>query len=664
MTKQLSAEATDRAIAQKRNLGIGLLIFAAVLCAYLPAINGGLLWDDEAHVTRPELRSWAGLGRIWFELGASQQYYPLLHSAFWIEHRLWGDAVIGYHLVNMLQHATAACLLMLIVRRLFNLDTDPAAKRYAGVDWLAGAIFALHPVGVESVAWISEQKNTLSAVFGLGAALLYLDFDRSRRKSRYWLASVCFGLALLSKTVTATLPAALLVIFWWQRGRLAWRRDVLPLLPWLVLGVAGGLFTAWVEHRFFIVAQNNLSGAGADYSLTLLERGLLAGRVIWFYLGRLVWPANLMFIYPQWSVDAAVWWQYLFPLGALAVVAGLRRIARTHRGPLAGFLVFAGMLFPALGFFNIYPFRYSYVADHFQYLPSLGIIVLVAAGLAMGADFLRRRWVATTHRLMPVAGVILLAILGILTWRQNGMYRDIVTLYRETLARNPNSWMAHSNLGLILAKTPEGLPEALEHFETAVRLKPNNAEVHNHLGSALARTPGRQSEAMTEYKTALSLAPNFPYAHVNLGIALMRVPGRQSEALAHLETAVRLKPDYAEAHYILGRALTVIPGRQAEAIAEYEKALQLNANLADAHSNLAIALVEVPGRMSDAVRHFKAALDLNPGSADAHYNLGYALTQIPGGNREALSHFEAALRIKPDHTMARQWVTRLNGIPP
>src|ERR1017187_831301 len=250
------------------------LILCATVVAYLPALHGSLLWDDSSHVTRPDLQSFHGLWRIWFDLGATQQYYPLLHSAFWMEHRLWGDAVLGYHLTNVLLHALAACLVVAIARRL----ALPGA-------WLAGLVFALHPLCVEAVAWISEQKSVLSGVFYLAAALAYLHFDHSRRPSRYLAALGLFVLALLSKTVTATLPAALLVVFWWQRGRLEWKRDVRPLLPWFVLGVSAGLFTAWVEKT--VIGAN-----GADFALTPVGRGLLAGRAIWFYAAKLVWPAT------------------------------------------------------------------------------------------------------------------------------------------------------------------------------------------------------------------------------------------------------------------------------------------------------------------------------------------------------------------------------------
>jgi hypothetical protein len=267
------------------------LIFSAVLAAYWPALQGGLHWDDGSHVTRPDLQSVHGLWRIWFDLGATQQYYPLLHTTFWLEHRLWGDDVLGYHLANVLLHAAAACLVVMIVRRL----ALPGA-------WLAGFVFALHPVCVEAVAWISEQKSTLSAVFYLASALLYLSFHDTRRKATYFLAAGLFILAILSKSVTATLPAVLLVILWWRHGRLDWRHDVLPLLPWFAIGVPAGLFTAWVERAF-------IGATGAAFALTLPQRVLIAGRAVWFYAGKLVWPANLTFSYTHWKIDPGAWSQ-------------------------------------------------------------------------------------------------------------------------------------------------------------------------------------------------------------------------------------------------------------------------------------------------------------------------------------------------------------------
>ena len=605
-----------------------LSILCATLVAYLPALRGGLLWDDSSHVTRPDLQSLHGLWRIWFDLGATQQYYPLLHSAFWMEHRIWGDAVLGYHLTNVTLHAASACLVVMIVRRL----SLPGA-------WLAGLVFALHPVSVEAVAWISEQKSTLSGVFYLASALAYLRFDQSRRASRYWLALGLFVLALLTKTVTATLPAVLLVVLWWQRGRLEWKRDLRPLLPWFALGASAGLFTAWVERTL-------IGAKGADFTLTLLQRCLLAGRAICFYAGKLLWPRNLTFIYPRWNIDPGEWWQYLFPAGVLALAIGLWLVARRHRGPLAGFLIFAGTLFPVLGFLNVYPFRYSYVADHFQYLASLGLIVPIASVLAILAGRISPGMIGRI-----AFAAVPLVTLGALTWEQSGIYRDTETLYRETLVRNPGSWLAHNNLGTSLLEIPGRRAEAMAHFEAALRIKPDYSEAHLSLGNALLQIPGRLADAIAEYQTAVRLDPDSERAHSNLGHALLQA-GRLREAIAQLETALRIRPGYAEAHNNLGNVLSQMPGRLADAIAEYEAAIRTDPRLPEAHNNLGRALAQLPGRMPDAIAQFEAAIRIRPDYAGAHNNLANALSEMPGRLPDAIAEYQAALRINPDFVQA------------
>jgi protein O-mannosyl-transferase len=345
---------------------------------------------------------------------------------------------------------------------------------------------------------------------------------------------------------------------------------------------------------------------------------LLAGHVIWFYLGKLVWPSNLIFTYPHWTIDTRVWWQYLYPAFVVVLAIGLLVLARWNRGPLAGFLIFVGTLVPALGFVDVYPFRYSYVADHFQYLASLGVIVPAAAAIAWGAG----RFRLGRDRSLAVAGVFLV-IAGSLSWRQSHMYKDAETLYRETLARNPASWMAHNNLGLLLAEQPDRLPEAMREFEAARRIKPDAAEVHVSLGSGLAHLPDRLPDAMAEFQTAL-----------------------------------RLRPDYADAHYGLGTALAHTPGRLADAISEYKAALRLDPSLVMAHLNLGNALVE-SGRLMEAIGEYQEAVRIRPDYAEAHYNLGSALAQMPGRQREAIGEFQTALAIRPDLEQAREAIEAL-----
>jgi tetratricopeptide (TPR) repeat protein len=637
--KSLIRNSNSTAIVVK-DFALWAMIFAVTLVAHLPALQGGPLWDDDGHLTKPALQSIHGLWRIWFELGATQQYYPLLHSAFWIEHRVWGDAMVGYHLTNVVLHAVSACLVVLIMRRL----SLPGA-------WLAGFVFAVHPVYVESVAWISEQKSTLSGVFYLAALLVYLRFDEDRRKSKYLLATGLFVLALLSKTVTATLPVVILVIFWWRRGRLEWKRDVLPLLPWFAVGISGGLFTAWVERTI-------IGARGADFLLSPAQRVLIAGRTICFYFGKLLWPANLMFFYPRWNVDPGALQQWLFPVAVLAVLACLGFAAARRRGPLASFLLFSATLFPVLGFLNVFPFRYSYVADHFQYLASLGIIV---PGIALLVPAMER---ISTKNITIASSVLLILVLGVLTWQQSLMYSDEETLYRTTLARNPGSWIAHYNLGVLLADKPETRQDAIEEFQAATQINPGYAWAHNDLAAVLANTPGRTQDAIAEYKAALQDDPDLAEAHYDLGNLLLRTPGRQQDAIAEYRTALRIKPDFAAVHTNLGILLAAIPGRQQDAIAEFRAALQLNPDLAEAHNALGLMLTRMPGRLPDAIAEYQAALRVNPDYAEAHVNLGNALVQTPGRLPDAIAEYQSAVRVNPDYAEAHFFLgTALSHIP-
>jgi protein O-mannosyl-transferase len=595
-------------------------IFLATLAAYGPALRGGFIWDDDAYVTRPELRSVRGLELIWFRVGATEQYYPVLHSAFWVEHRLWGDSPAGYHLINVFFHASAACLFALILLRLGKGEE---------VAWLAAFLFALHPVCAESVAWISEQKNTLSTVFYLLSALTFLHWQESRaaRSRLYFLALGLFVLALLSKTVTATLPAALLVVAWWRRGSLSWKRDALPLLPWFALGAAGGIFSGWVERAY-------LGAQGADFSLSFVQRCLVAGRAFWFYLGKLVWPANLIFIYPRWSVDAGAGGQILFPLAAVAAMAALWLLRRRVRAPAAALFFFAGTLFPTLGFLNVYAFIFSYVADHWQYLASLGIIALAAAGWA--------RWARAS---IAVAAAVL-CLLGGLTWRQCRLYRDPQVLYQATLQRNPGAWLADTCLGVILADNGR-VPEAIADYQQALRLEPDYALGHFDLGNALVQA-GRLAEAVGQFSEALRLDPGLAQAHLNLGNILLET-GNNPDAIAHYKMAAGLQPGSSEIEVNLGRALARA-GRFPEAVAAYESALRLDPGYADAHFALGNALANL-GRMSDAASHFEEASRLRPDYPEARNNLGAAFMRL-GRFSEAIDAYESALRLRTDYPQA------------
>jgi len=593
-----------------------LALALLVVAAYLPALHAGFIWDDDAYVTaNATLRTLDGLRRIWLEPGAVPQYYPLTFTSLWLDHHLWGVQPLGYHLVNVLLHGANVILVWVIGRRL----ALPGA-------WLAAAVFAVHPVHVESVAWVTERKNVLSGALYLAAFLAYLRAAGGARAA-YGLALGLFAGALLAKTVTCTLPVVLLLVLWWRRGRV----DITPLIPFFVLGAASGLVTAWME-------AHHVGATGALWRLSLLDRCLIAGRALWFYAGKLLWPHPLAFIYARWHVDAAVWWQYLFPLAAAATVAALHLArGRIGSGPLVAVLCYVATLAPALGFVNVYPMRYSFVADHFQYLASLPLIALAAAG-------------ATRLPRPQVIGAGVLLVLGALAWRQGLVYRDAETVWRDTLAKDPDSSMAHINLGMLLSDDGR-VPEAIVHFREALRIDPEDGEAHDDLGNALA-SEGKLDEAIAEYGAALGMKGDHALVHNNLGNALA-ASGRLEDAAAHYREAIREKPGYADPHSNLGNVLAATE-RLADATAEYEAALRLDPGYADAHANLA-AVLAAQGDLDGAIAHYQALLAARPRSAQAHYDLATALA-ARARQTEATAHYREALRLRPD------WPEALDGL--
>jgi protein O-mannosyl-transferase len=476
-----------------------VILVLATIIAYFPAWRGQPVWDDDAHLTRVDLRSLHGLSLIWSKPGAVRQYYPVVHTIFWIENRFWGDNWIPYHLLSVALHALSAVLLWRILVRL----QIPLAG-------LAATIFALHPLQVESVAWMSELKNTLSGVCFLTAALIYLRFDETRRRRLYWIALAVFVIGLLSKSVIAMLPVALFLTLWWKRPRLEWKRDIAPLIPFLVIGIASGLFTAWVETTY-------IGARGRAFDLSIVDRALIVGRTFWFYAFKFIWPVKLTFIYPRWVIDAASPGQYLFPLGLfiLFVILWSGRQAGT-KGALVACLFFAALLFPASGLLNVYPFKFSFVANHFQYLAQIGLSVLAAS--ATGAFIGRYRLNSLRRPLVLVVGLILF----VLTWRDAKAFTDPITLYNRTLEENPDCWMAHGNLGVELLQQGRA-DEGINHLVRALTIQPDNAEAHTNLANALIMI-GRYADAISHYQSTLALAPDAIPPRNNLAWLLATCP--------------------------------------------------------------------------------------------------------------------------------------------
>jgi tetratricopeptide (TPR) repeat protein len=619
--------------------GLGVLLVVVTVLAYLPALGNGFIWDDDAYVTRnPAVQSLAGLGAAWAQPGATPQYYPLVFTSFWIEHQLWGLAPFGYHAVNLALHALSAWLLW---RILIGLDVG------VGAAWFGAALFALHPIQVESVAWITERKNVLSAACGFASLLVYLRWSPPgeplprRGWGWYALSLLLFVAALLSKTVVCSLPAVVLVLRWWKGGEWS-ARTLAPLLPFFLIGLGFAAITAGVEVA-------HVGARGAEWQLTLLDRALIAGRAVWFYLWTLIWPAQLAFNYPRWQIDAGVWWQYLFPLALLAVAALLFAVRRRiGRGALAALLLFVGVLTPALGFFDIYPMRYSFVADHYAYLAT----AVAAGALATAAATWRAHGVAVRRGVLA-AGLAWLAVLGALTARQAAIYKDEATVWRDTVRKNPGSWIAHNNLAS-RALMDGDLDAALTLTAAAQRLNPVYPEAYNNRGNVLDAL-GRRDEAIAEYQRALALKPNYASAHNNLGTTLLNA-GRNAEAIEHYRAALAIRPAYAEAYSNLGNALA-LQGDLAAAREQYETALRHNPQLPQAHSNLAAVLIEQRA-FDAALAEADEALRLQPDYPEALYNRGRALAALQR-RAEAIAAFERALVLRPDYGDARQQLDAL-----
>ncbi|MGA2603615.1 MAG: tetratricopeptide repeat protein [Verrucomicrobiia bacterium] len=656
-------------IAARKLSGWGsAVIVLLTVAAYFPALHGGFVWDDDDHLTANlAMTAPHGLRMIWSSLSVSR-YYPLTLTSFWLQRRLWGLNPMPYHMVNIGLHAINGVLLFLVLQRL--------RVRAA---WLAAAMWALHPVNVESVAWVTELKNTQSGFFFFIAVLCFLRFETDGRHRWYGLALLSGTAALLSKPSTVVLPLVLLLCHSWQRGRWRWK-DILRTVPFFAMALLMSVLTI-VEQRGHILNQ-----ASAEWSLGIAERFLVASRAIWFYAKKALWPVDLAFVYPRWDIRIAsiLAWLPLAGLGAVGLVLWVWRSRPWGHAALFGLGYFACALLPVLGFFDVYYFRYSFVADHFQYLASAGIVTMVAGGIVniLGRQSLWPSPLKTAVSLAP------LAALTVLTWQQTQMYVNGETLFRRTIQLNPRCWMAYNNLGVLVSSNR--IEDAMEMYHQSLAINPSNAEAHVNIGNALLQL-GQLAGAREQYQEAAHLRPGFAEAHHNLGVVLSRL-GQRQEAREQWEQAVRIDPNYADAHVNLGTtlaqmgdtegairhltlALQIKPdnvealddlgnvmmglGRVQQAIRYYEQALRLKPDSVQAHNNMGIALTRL-GQVEKAITHWKQAVQIDPHYADAHYNLGVALERT-GNVGDAIEQYEQTLRIKPDYAEAQKKLARLQS---
>ena len=608
-------------------LALGLM----VVVSYLPAMLwSGFVWDDSIFINADSVREVSGLWQIWFSPSAIEgegHYWPLVYTTFWLEHKLWGFAPTGYHIINVLLHLANTLLLWHLLRRL----ALPGA-------WLVAAVFAVHPLHVESVAWVIERKDVLSGLFYLAAVLMWMRFVEQPNPRWYVWSLVLYAAGLLSKSIVVTLPAVLLIWHWWKQGRVT-STDLLRLVPFCVVGL--------------VVTVGDLSFSGVlddrslDYSLT--ERMLIAARALWFYTGKLLWPSGLAVTYPLWNIRVAnpLAWAYLIAAVALALALWYFR-RQLGRGPLAGVLFFAVTLSPVLGFVDYGYMEYAFVADRFQYLAGIGIMAVVIGSVAYGVQRLPDLW---QKGALGVAAAALF-VLGLLTWRQAGVYQDNETLNRHIIALNPQARDVHLRLSRSLYKQGR-YEESLEAAHIAVEKRPDSAPARVNLG-LIFNELGRFGKAETHLRRAIALDPQARDAHLNLGVVLYN-QGQYEEALLAARVALEQDPDPFKAHINLGAVLSELD-RFEEAETHLRRALAFNPQDMDLSQKLAAKLAEVlmsQGRYAEAIDVLAQALALAPDSpqaAEMYFLMGMAAQD--NGQSEAAEYYMRAFEIDPHHTKA------------
>jgi protein O-mannosyl-transferase len=544
-------------------LGCAVIIVGCFI-AYTPAIRGGFIWDDDRYVTANHLiLAPDGLWRIWFSTDSPSQYFPLTYTMFWFEYRIWGFNPTPYHIANVAIHIINSLLLWLVLRRL----SIPAA-------FTAAAIFALHPVNVESVAWITERKNVLMLFFSLLSILFWLDFSLhtqtiKRATALYLFSLLFYALALSSKTTACVLPAVLLLVSWLKNVPVN-KKQLLLIAPYIALGLTMGLLTIWWEHYHQGTGLINLG-------LSPLERILIATRAVWFYAAKIFFPLNLAFSYHRWDINTAEPLQYTGLLACLLTTGGVWFWRKSlGRGVIAAILMFVVTLFPTLGFFDLYTFVFSWVADHYQYMASIAVITLATAAASQAIARLGSRVV----KFAPLLATVILLTCATLTWRQSRIYTNIETLWRDTLKKNPDSWLAHNNLGQVLFAQGK-TDELIYHLTRANELVKYIPSMHPY---------------------------NIASTHYNLALAYESL-NKYEDAINHLRIAIDIYPDDLQPHLDLAYLLES-HGRLDEAVIQYKQAIQISPDVIS-YYRLANAFIK-QDNISDAIVNLHLALNTRP----------------------------------------------------
>jgi len=646
-----SERTADRAGRSAPTTAAAILLFLLVGGIFLPAVTHDFItYDDPAYVTENAHviggLTWANV-RWAFHTTEASNWHPLTWLSHMADCQVFGLRPWGHHLTSVLLHAIDAVLLFAALRRM------------TGAPWrslFVAALFGLHPLHVESVAWVSERKDVLSTAFWMLALWSYarrVELVRARAPAApafYGLTLLFFALGLMSKPMLVTLPFVLLLLDYWPLNRWAgsgaarWSL-LLEKIPFFALSAAACAVTLFAQGSGGTVASTE------DFPWPLRLANALTAYCL--YLGKCLVPSRLAVFYPFFPEQPPLSETLLAGALLAGITAAAVALARRRPYLLVGWLWFAGTLLPVIGLVQV---GGQSMADRYSYVPLIGVFIMATWAAGDAAASLPHGRPA----LGAAAGAVL-AGLAVLTTRQLSLWKDGASLFRHALAVTQNNWVAHANLSAALSRTSPA--EAGAELRETVRILAAFAETHDRRGVELERTPGHSSEAIREFRTAVRIMQDLPGPHYNLGTALAKIPGRLPEAIEEFQAAVRLKPDFVDAHYNLGIALAGMPGRLQEAVAEFRTAVRLDPGHASAHYNLGAALARMPGRLPEAIGEFEAVVRLKPDSAEGHYGLGLLLSGVPGRADDAVRQFEAALKAKPELEQAREMIARLRAVP-
>ncbi len=610
----------------------GAAVIAAMLVAYWPSLSGPFLMDDEPLLSRNEMiRASDGLYRIWFTT-EPQDYWPLTNSSLYLEWRLWGENPLGYRCTNLVLHLASSLVVWIILRRL----SIPGA-------FLAAILFAIHPANVESVAWISERKNTLSMVFFLLSILLFLrNEDRQKQSVEprvsasfssgfYWLSLVSFVAAMLAKGSVAILPPLLLLLIWWRGGRIR-LIDIVRSVPFFLIAAVLTGVNIWFQKH----------GSSVEFrSATVVQRLCGAGGVIWFYLSKALLPLNQFFVYPAWNIDPRTlnWWLPLASAIGISTILWRAKAYETARGLLFAWAWFAIALIPVLGLVDVGFMMYSLVSDHYVYIAIIAVVAIVAAAWAICHENAASPW----NHALKAASASLVAILVMLTRDQTALYANPVKLYQTTIGHNPNCWMAYNNLGKIWMDLPNAarsgkLDEAVADFDKVIRLNPRYAEGHYNMGLALT-VKGQLSESIEEYRKAIEFDPAFVNAYNNLGNVLLQI-GQTDEAIKQYQKAIEIAPRYAMAYNNLGFAYYKTDQFD-KALPQLQKALKLQPDYGQVYLNLSRTMRRT-GRLQEAIDDVLRAANLMPSNPEVYVEMAIVFS-VSDRPAEAIEAAQKAL---------------------